>query len=391
MKKRILLSLACMVVFAVCFSAFSVEYVIIRPEIMYPSWMRDEWEDGDVTSQHPCPHAVGRYNDPTKYYHGGMNCLCCMDQDFDGHMGVNLDRSSSMYPYSYHYGYIGTTDERYDVAHGEARTAVNYDFNAEFERIRNYDHNYFSPSASPTTDGWTAWRTAGGPSKHWQQNRPPGYVYTSYTQYPMHFDNVNTTNAGVVNLNNTIDRVMFGFPQQKVGGLDDVKTFEICHLQPPLDQIRCAPFDNVFGNHSNGSNYVDRTIVRLGTGPAVTQTYETQAYPQSRYITTANNYPTTRTATNGYIVIDEPGTANDQFTYTGAGDTDPLINSLISDMRGGRNMVWFNYRAYNYYVDAWDQTKDYGFLMYTSYDHGSNVMFIDFGDPASAEDWVLYK
>jgi hypothetical protein len=405
MSKRIILAMLSIAIVSLSFAVFSAETVNLKPEIFYrPSYMDDEWDSTKDTDDFPNPNQGGRYANTsynTRWYCQCYFALGVVDQDFDGDLGVNDGRASSTYPYSYSYGpSAGTKSSAYTGVLGEGRTCWTVDLANNFSRMVWYDTDLFSPSADPTTDGWIAHNTLGGPSRHMSM---VNYVMdgTAYCQNPgatgayIHFwDTTNTTPAAAINLNLTVDKVLWVMQFRDASGIVDTanRYHEIVHTQPPLDQMTVGTFDNVFGNHSDGRSYVDRVVFRDAITMAVIDQYWTTAYGYGNsYCMVANNYPTTRTHTAGFAMLDEPGTVNDQYMYHGAGDDDPFINSFVADMRSGRYHCWFNFRAYRYYADNWPQDANYYMNVAVSYSPGSYTMVLYFGDEASAEDWVLYN
>ncbi len=232
---------------------------------------------------------------------------------------------------------------------------------------------------------------------------------------PKHFYLDNTTSvAGGVPLNATINRIMYstglgwapytssyGSHTIYTRSVTDDKTIAIVHNQPPIPQMNVACTDNAWGKHSNGTEYYERTVARMNIGYLTNSAPDEFAFgdePNSGiykgmgFNRCPNNYPTDRFGVTGVFLIDEPGTANDQYIFHGEGDPDPLINSFIADMRAGRGYVWFTYQAYRYYADAWPQNETHAVWWNptrSARDGGTVVMAV--GDSATAEDWVLYR
>ena len=207
--------------------------------------------------------------------------------------------------------------------------------------------------------------------------------------------------------------------------IEDSRQFEVWHTMPPISQEGYGSGDVVWGFHSGWSynastqwsptrvRYWDRLIARnrideiddADIGAWGRSSYldpTTNAPKVDSRLSIPNNYPTGRECATGYWLIDEFGTGSDQFINHSASD-DPLINSFTQDLVEGRYITHLNFKAYDFLgVDSYDvatggtawPTNDARYISINPYYAGtgrSTSLFIQFGPPASADDWVLYK
>jgi hypothetical protein len=451
MKKQVMCSILCVVFILACAAAFADEYVMLRPT----AWVKkpygsQEWDDNP--DSHGTVDIGNDRNAQNDAY--ARRLYGAHDKGYKGNLAHANHASYNQY-YAGTAFEIGSTKWKYRRGYGEGRVAYTYNLMNPFGWVRYYDNSYLSPSATFTTggyysdpqggvhadddlDGWDMddfGNTTTGPARQAFRGDEIADMYTGGWGYynPVHFHLDNTTDTGTpISMNSTIKRMhlVLGWtpyfytreqedcPEEQSPGVagrysagpckspyhDDTKKVQLVHTQPPVAQMIYDCLDNVWGSHSNGSDYFDRVVMRESMGnlksgvDAAGRTTDWAAFGVIPYgdghanALFPNNYPTSRQGTSGIHVIDEIGGAvNDQWTYTPGGENDPLINSFIADMREGRPMVWFTARAYRFYKDFWLQDEHY-FVGIIPYRHcAEGTIFARFGPPATAEDWVLYK
>jgi hypothetical protein len=306
----------------------------------------------------------------------------------------------------------------------------------------------FGPDQPLTTEtyGWGAgsagglWNSTGGSCRAVHQFQTDATMHeTGYGYlYPVHLNNSNSTGMvnGIYGISATpnlkkawfsicwstgTDWSWWGQPSGPSQITDD-QTWEMVHELVPQASEQYIPTDNVWGGHSGTmpnvtvpANYFDRVVCRSTVGNIDSIDYLAWGNPDynearnagdSGYESCAcpNNYPNApdnNLGTLGMWMIDAPGTVDDQFMFHDVED-DPLLASFLADMADGRQYSWFVFKPYDYLgVDLWGVStgglpwpKTTPWYIKADHYYGSGLlgwMFLQVGNPVSAEDWVLYK